>query len=752
MKCDTDPASCGPCRQKGLRCYTTDRVTGHARERGQTDRAEGELMYLRDQVRSYQSRYGPLRPDDPSSRRSSEQSNPHLPTSRYVGWPAPSHVEPLYKGPINGTEVDIMDGVVDVADFDCDVMREPRGVGVFNDSRGSVVNTVFGFQRVEDPGLPPKKEAVQMIDSFLVVMTQYFPVLHRPTFRNLVDRFYDEPDTVSIPERVQVLLALATMMQQSAVRNHALFSEMYEKAHRMLHHALGFYRDVYHDVSLKAMQALALIVLYCRNLPKPGVTWSLSHQVLVRTIELQYHRDPDKVSLPPEQRNVLAKELRKRVFHAVLGVCVTTGCRVGSPAPWQFQHLDVPLPLLIKDSEISTGGLVAKRSGQCDYHPATHLSKQIPLLTELYNHVLSVRRPPADYLKIVEALNAKIIAWRQDWDETMKSEQPLHVNLNVATLLVEQWAAEYQLTLHHPACCTSNDPQVLDRHLDICHKAARRLLSTFHTLSNNYKGVDFTWHSTGPFAMAFGVTLYYYKRKLTQVSREQFEAMCNEFKGWMSLMAYADVVMKTGNHLQHIFRPRAQAVENEYRRLVVEATVSTPNSASQSINGLAQQPQIKVEPGSQSHGHSRTTGGSSSGGNAGSFAPPSPATPFGPPALPASATPQWSQPMVNLQYSQPSPLPQSYSAYAQAPHSAISQGSPAHPGQQYLHQLPVSLAPILNNPQGAYASYAHPSQASTQTTGAPGAEYSMMNFSPTHYYDSTGPISWPLITLPPGQQ
>lgn len=738
MKCDTNPVACAPCQSKGLRCYTTDRVTGHARERGQTDRAEGELMYLREQLNAYQNRYGSLRTDEPLPRRpSSEQTGHHVPSSRYVGWPAPENIEPLCKGPINGTKVDIMDGIIDVSDFDCDVMREPSGgQQVFNASRSSIVSTVFGYQRVDDPRLPSKKDAVGLIDSFLVIMSQYFPVLHRPTFKDLINRFYDQPATVTIPERVQVVLALATMSQQLAVRNHDLFTEMYEKSHRLLHYALGFYRDIYHDTSLKAMQALALLVLYCRNLPKPGVSWSFSHQVLVRAIELQYHRDPDKTvdTLPPDERSVLAKELRKRVFHAVLGVCVTTGCRVGLPAPWQFQHLDVPLPLIITDSEISASGLAVNRSGQCDYHPANQLSKLIPLLTELYNYVLCVRRPPAEYLKTVEALNAKIMAWRQDWDDCMNTVQPMHVNLTVAGLLMDQWAAEYQLTLHHPACCTSNDPQVQERHVEICHKAARRLLSTFHILSKDYKGVDFTWHSTGPFAMGFGITLYYYKRRLAPVSKEQFESMCNEFKGWLSLMAYADVVMKTNNHLQHIFRPRAQAIENEYRKMVIDppAPTSTPNSAFQAVNGTAHKPHVKAEPSSP-------------------FALPPPTPPFNsaPGAIPGTA--QWQQPMSNMHYSQNPSVLQGYSPYAQAPPDQMTQSSQPHHDQQY-QQISGSLAPILNNTQATYASYPNPSQAPTQTAGPPMADYSMMAFSPNHYYDSTGPVSWPLITMPPGQQ
>lgn len=747
MKCDTDKIACAPCRSKGLRCYTTDRVTGQARERGQTDRAEGELSYLRDQLHAYQSRYGPLGAGDPPPpRQTSDIQNAQIPSARYVGWPAPDHIEPLCKGPINATKVDIMDGVIDVADFDCDIMREPpRGQCVFNASRTSIVSTVFGYQRIDDPKLPPKQEAVSLVESFLVVMSQYYPVVHRPTFRDLVNRFYDHPTTVTIPERVQVMIVLAIMNQQMATRNHATSVEMFEKSHRYLHYALGFYRDVYHDISLKSMQALSLVVLYFRNLPKPGVSWSFSHQVLVRTIELQYHRDPDKVQLPPEEQSLLAKEIRKRVFHAVLGVCVNTGCRVGLPAPWQFQHIDVPLPLQITDEEISNDGLFSQRSGQCDFHPAIHLSKLIPLFTELYNNILAVRRPASDYLRTVEALNTKIVAWRQDWDDSMKAEQPMHINLHVATLLIEQWTAEYQLTLHHPACCTSTDPQVIDRHLDICHKAAKRLLSAFHTSSTKYKGVDFTWHSTAPYAMGFGITLHCYRKRLAQVSKEQFEAMCNELKGWMSLIAYADVVLKTGNLLQHYFKPLAQSLEDDYRRLL-DGT-GTPSMATFSaVNGSGHrlsQGQLKSETPTQSTSVLSQLNGHTISSPAGAhhFGAPPPTPPFSTTQTPNNVPPQWGTSGTNSQYGSISAMAQSFAPYS-------------HPGtSDPQYQIPVSLAPLLNNPGGFYATYAGPSQATTQTSGSqPLIDYSLMAFSPTHYHDHTGPVSWPLITLPPGQQ
>lgn len=562
MKCDTDPFACGPCRQKQLRCYTTDRVTKQPRERGETGRAENELMFLRDQVAAYQSRYGPLQRLDPNAsllatptlkEQIPAQSSSSVPDAHYVGWPAPDHCEPLRSGPVQGTVVDVMDGQIDIASWECEMMSDyPKDtMNRFNLSRTSVINTVSRHQRIEDSKPPPKEQALRDANHFLLIMAQYVPIVHQPSFMDLVHRFYEVPNFLTPSERVQVYMLFAIIAHQTAVRNHLHSAGRFEDSHRYFHVALGHYRELFHDRSLASMQALAMICVHLRNLPKPGISWVYCHKILIRAIELEYHRDPDKIRLPEAERDPLSKQLRIRVFHAILGICVTTGCRVGLPAPWHFQHMDVPLPMAIKDSEISRHGIASELSGLCDFWPCLHLAKLLPLLTELHNNIVSVRKPAAEYLQTVEALNTKILAWRQDWEDSIKFEAK-QVNLHVAGLLVETWAAEYQLNLFHPVCCTSDDPEVHERHLDICHKAARRLLQAFHTLSSRYKGVDFTWHSTLAYATGFGITLFVYRRKNTPVTLEQFEAMRNELKGWISLMAYADLVLSESYRLWSI--------------------------------------------------------------------------------------------------------------------------------------------------------------------------------------------------------
>ena len=193
MKCDTDPIACQPCRSKQLRCFTTDRVTGQARERGQSDRTENELMYLQSQLHMYRQRYGPLEQDAraPPSYPPTElasSSSVHIPSSRYVGWPAPHDTELIERGPVCGTLVNILDGMIDVADFECEQMRSPAPGerDVFNASRPSIIGSIFHFHSVTEPDFPRKDDALQSAEHFLVIMSQYVPIVHRPSFKAMV--------------------------------------------------------------------------------------------------------------------------------------------------------------------------------------------------------------------------------------------------------------------------------------------------------------------------------------------------------------------------------------------------------------------------------------------------------------------------------------------------------------------------------------------------------------------------------------
>jgi hypothetical protein len=335
-----------------------------------------------------------------------------------------------------------------------------------------------------------------------------------------------------------IILILANYNFQVAVRNPAVAKEKMKDSHHMFHYGLSVMCELWLDGSLEAMQGMALLLLHARCLPKPAYTWHFSTHVLNRLIDAGYHRSPSEPGLSP-----LALEMRKRVFWSVLCINVETGTKLGRPMPMRMDDIGVEPPIALEDSEISQNEIAKSRSGRCTFWAGIYASKSVPLLLDLYNNFISVRRPASDYLKNLETLNAKIVDFRRNWTKDT-SVEPQGPSIKAATHHVDSWAAEFQLILHHPSLCTTTSLEVMEKNLDQCHEAAERLLKNATALFNIYKGVDFTWHSTVGYVLAFGVTLQIHKRRKDQLTRERFNAMKKELYDWLTIMGVADRVLR----------------------------------------------------------------------------------------------------------------------------------------------------------------------------------------------------------------
>lgn len=547
-------------------------MTGEARERGQVDRSEAEIQSLKrelqrcktqldhflglhsDQIESDRT---PSTAPSPQPRHGpSTEKKIDLPSPEYIGWPAPEYVQAIYPTPIDGMVVDILDwGKVDLSTSACGLMREsePDDKDAFNFSQKAVLRSIFKRQFVKDPNLPDREAAMEHTKNFFAVLWGFVPIVHKKHFMHLVELMYDSPESLSMPQRVQVLVMLAIMAHQDAIRNHQLMERKKEQAYSCFHAALYNYSELAALETMEAMQALAMLLLLFRNMPKPGFTWRFAQLVLSRAIELNYHRDPERIQLPVEQRNPLSHELRKRIFHSILCICVTTGCRIGRPSPSQYGHWDVPLPRILLDDELSEEGIAQHLSGQCDYRPCIQLIRLLPLFTELFDYILSTRRPGEQYLRIVDILQSKIDKWRQEWT-IVTANDVKNGYYDVVTCLIHSWHAEFRLYLYHPSVCTSTLPHVQAKTQRACLQAARDLLATAQKLIH-FKSADFTWHSMVAYALGCGFYAHWFRKFTGYLSDDDHKKICNDFAGWRSLMYYADLIMCTNNFMKSIFDP-----------------------------------------------------------------------------------------------------------------------------------------------------------------------------------------------------
>ena len=196
MKCDANPGGCQACRAKQMRCFTTDRVTGRASERGQSDRIEHEVRDLKRRLSAYVEKYGPLQSEDlefrlsPTSNdiESPEQSSAYVLLHRGSLATNQEQIPYLHSGPINGSMVDTVGAEVDIAGFEYEEMDDydKDVVGIFNTSKTSMVNTICAKQRIKDLDLPPEGEIIQSINVFLSQTWPYVPIVHKSSFLTLV--------------------------------------------------------------------------------------------------------------------------------------------------------------------------------------------------------------------------------------------------------------------------------------------------------------------------------------------------------------------------------------------------------------------------------------------------------------------------------------------------------------------------------------------------------------------------------------
>ena len=313
-----------------------------------------------------------------------------------------------------------------------------------------------------------------------------------------------------------------------------------KESHHLFHYGLSLMPELSLDNSVESMQAMAMLLLHARCLPKPGNIWHLSTNILNRAIDLGYHRSPSKIAV---RASDLALEMRKRIFWAILGIAIETAAKLGRPMPVRMEDIDVEIPFAIEDSEISESGITASRSGRCTFRAGVHFWKLQPLRIDLYNNFVSVRRPSSEYLQSLEVLSAKLVDYRQQWSKDIAMELE-GGSITVATLHVDSWVAELQLILHHPRLCTANSPDVMEHNLVECHKAAARLLDNANKLFNRFRGVDFTWYSTVGYVLALGVTLHIHSRRKDQMTKERFSDMRKELMEWLKIMGVADRVLR----------------------------------------------------------------------------------------------------------------------------------------------------------------------------------------------------------------
>ncbi|CAN8101495.1 unnamed protein product [Discula destructiva] len=564
IRCDALPEGCTHCTQQTLECYVTDRVTGRTERRGylaQLEREKNSLTtHIQDleklleqkgvQVRQWQppSAFGPgtgheldngglpkkdwtqfqslwikdrnLQPGGYSSGeplgQSSGRSSP-APLPSTIPRPIGTHLGVLKDNSpvstINGTQLSILGTTIDITSFDSpDMDGPPAGTSnatpIYNKSLQSFYNSIAKVNPPLEAPMPSREDAFSYSEWFFCMVGAFCPVLHKPTYFEMLARIYDDREfKPRIAEQVIVHMVFAIMYYQFRVRNGGdaeRKAQLNDISNRHYHWSVQRLWDISSDLSLPAVQALTLITIHCRGFPKPGPAWLMCGLAWNRAIELNLHR----AYLKPGEPTTLENEMRKRTWWGLFMVTIMLYGRLGKPMPIRFEDIDVEYPEIVSDDCLTANGIIdSGRPVDCYWLVGSEGFKLSVMYMNMWNEIYAMRHTPKSYIAAVRRLEQACREYQRNLPDELKVDKCKPANRVVATVL-EASTHEFLLCLRHPSRCATADPAFVAENHRVCEDAARKTLTLANQLAR-LKSLDTTWYQMAVYVAAIFTLLAY---------------------------------------------------------------------------------------------------------------------------------------------------------------------------------------------------------------------------------------------------
>ncbi|KAL8808212.1 MAG: hypothetical protein Q9182_000276 [Xanthomendoza sp. 2 TL-2023] len=607
--------ACDRCRNQSP-CKTTDRITGRPTVRGYVQNVERRLQELENHCRELEDRLISHGIDVKPSRHYSEYPSTQLPQgkdlrehtprsdwyndtysiSNVSHFPTTDCVPPRrlsqidgsvsrlpdfrngltgenYLGvssgnslvsSIRGTSLNVLGMEINLADYMHADLDEPNPFDyeqkpVYNKSYYAFILTAFSAKpKPQEVGLPSREEGMKCTEWFFKVVNPYLPVLHRPTFMKLINRMYDDPSFEPSPaEKVIVHCVFASMLWQFVVRNWenpVQQADFNRRSNLHYHYALSFFRQLMASHTLQDVQAMAMLSIHLRALPKPGACWMMTTTTLNLAIELGLHRSMRSWAPASRKISVLEIELRKRIFWSVLVIHIIISGKLGRPMALREDDYDVELPSAVDDDLLSEAGIDTSREGQCDFLVAITSFKFEPICIDLYNNIYAVKRSPQTYVETVLRLEDRIRGYIDSWDlDQMRRWGSANDVTKVYPLYVKMWPLEFRLLLRHPSLSLTSSTDFNNESLTICMDLSKQILGIVKQLQE-WKSLDSNWQTGAFFVLAISTTLFGHWERRDELTLAGFEILKEDMRSWLSIMGDMGRFLGSGKRLEQAVR------------------------------------------------------------------------------------------------------------------------------------------------------------------------------------------------------
>ncbi|KAL1866235.1 hypothetical protein VTK73DRAFT_4850 [Phialemonium thermophilum] len=626
IRCDGLLEGCSPCTSQNLVCYVTNRNTGQTERRGYVQQLEREkqnmLRHIKDLETLLRRSQVEVRPweeetlDTPASTGSAggpsyggagpsasdtaavgdewtkmgsvwvkKPKKPHRyfggpsrytlletrPSASYLG--VMSDSAPLSS--VKGTTLSVLGKTIDITSFDAPDMDEPApgtpiGSPLYNKSVMAFLQSTLNVNPPGDtPDLPTRQDAFTYTEWYFLMVQPFMPVLHKPSFLNLLSRIYDDAShQPTIPEMVTVRMSFAIIYFQYGIRNREdpqKQASLNLSSNGHYHWCLSKFFDLMSSDSVTAVQALAMIAIHTRSFPKPGCAAMAANAALTRAIELNLHR---AAAPQPDGVTNITNEVRKRVWWACLALAVTVNGRLGRPMPISLEEFDAEFPIAVPDEYLTDEGITdASQIGHCPFMVGLMEFKVVPLYLEMYSNIYSVRRDPTRYVDIVLGLEEAIRELEDNLPDELQLDK-CKPGSQIYALYTQAFCLEFRLCLRHPSVCMTKDAQFCAENIRICEETVAKLVKVVGGLLQ-VKSLDTTWYQLSVYVAAIFTTLLAHWLRRHETSPQALASLKEQMAMWMSIVQEMGRLMGSGpkisNEVNAIINKTVAWIEHDMR-------------------------------------------------------------------------------------------------------------------------------------------------------------------------------------------
>ncbi|PNS20282.1 hypothetical protein CAC42_5732 [Sphaceloma murrayae] len=478
IRCDGVRPCCSQCANVGFECKTSDKLSRRAFPRGYTESLEERVRALETEVRELKdlldekdekidmlTRIHPQRQTPPSQLPSPKQSI-SSPTSSNGGSDLAAVDDVTFKvqqapcltddGSTDSYFVGTSSGTSFIESFKQKVQERGRSTTDIKPARLLKTAAKQNVRQVS-PSLsplqsraPPRLMSDQYVNIFFQEWAPLFPVLHRPTFLALYEKFTAAPESVADKRSIAQLylvFGLAALSQGSQYASEiTLFELQWQSA----------LQQVQTEQSLVALQCLLLAQLFCMQ--KGDCSQLLTYKALAVSLSarLGLHQSQKRYAL-----GTLTCETRKKVFWTLYTIDNFSAVLLGLPKQIRDDEVSCEYPVDADDEYITEKGFQPLLPGESTrVSSALALFRAARILSKVLDQVYPALPSYELSLKKLAALSEELDQWQASLAPHLRlpfaQDKPTVGTVSSRSPLLSLTYHYIRTLIHRPAACASS--------------------------------------------------------------------------------------------------------------------------------------------------------------------------------------------------------------------------------------------------------------------------------------------------------